>query len=446
MIVSTGLDGTVTVRLGASQPCRDISVDLDYILAILDEEARFHEPHDTLMDLGDWDAYASNWSEEGSVGTISESVEYEGGERLDNDSGDDNWVSEGDEDPPGTGRGRRTNEDEDVEMTDAQVPDDESMMVAEPLRSLLQLQTKLGSEKPPQFLVLDCEPPADQFGLHATGADGTSLKRIVREHGILSSALPEGEIYVRTYESRLDLLRCLIVGPRDTPYEHAPFLVDLCLLKDFPNQPPLAHFHSWTSGLGRINPNLYEEGKICLSLLGTWSGKNESEKWNDKATLLQLLVSLQGLVFVKNPFYNEAGFEGYEHETRYARESEQYNEKAFLMARRFVQHALLRPPGGLEDILAWLYLPHDSSDPGSTSLLSTVIQRGQRLIEQSAAARQGQDSRLMDSAGDTATPDRVFLRPLSRGASVMLQRILDELQGQLRQLSSGNAPETIPTS
>src|SRR5271154_2877107 len=33
-------------------------------------------------------------------------------------------------------------------------------------------------------------------------------------------------ILVRTYESRLDLMRVLILGPKNTPYENAPFLFD----------------------------------------------------------------------------------------------------------------------------------------------------------------------------------------------------------------------------
>ena len=44
----------------------------------------------------------------------------------------------------------------------------------------------------------------------------------------------------------------------------------------------------------RINPNLYEDGTVCLSLLGTWSGKEDSEEWNVNSNLLQLVVSIQG--------------------------------------------------------------------------------------------------------------------------------------------------------
>jgi hypothetical protein len=58
------------------------------------------------------------------------------------------------------------------------------------------------------------------------------------------------------------------------------------------------------SGSVRFNPNLYNCGKVCLSLLGTWSGSSE-EMWNKDSTLLQLFVSIQALIFVKEPYFNE---------------------------------------------------------------------------------------------------------------------------------------------
>ncbi len=32
----------------------------------------------------------------------------------------------------------------------------------------------------------------------------------------------------------------------------------------------------------------YANGKVCLSLLGTWRGGGASEEWNDKSTLMQV--------------------------------------------------------------------------------------------------------------------------------------------------------------
>uniref|UniRef100_A0A183FJ10 UBIQUITIN_CONJUGAT_2 domain-containing protein n=1 Tax=Heligmosomoides polygyrus TaxID=6339 RepID=A0A183FJ10_HELPZ len=64
-----------------------------------------------------------------------------------------------------------------------------------------------------------------------------------------------------------------------------------------------------TTGAGnvRFNPNLYNDGKICLSILGTWEGRPE-EKWNSYCSLMQVL----GLIFVKDPYFNEPGFEKYQ--------------------------------------------------------------------------------------------------------------------------------------
>ena len=68
---------------------------------------------------------------------------------------------------------------------------------------------------------------------------------------ILTLSRPSESIIVRTYEDRTDLLRSLIVGPENTPYEDAPFVIDWMLDSNFPQTPPVAHFLSWTNGNGR---------------------------------------------------------------------------------------------------------------------------------------------------------------------------------------------------
>ena len=54
----------------------------------------------------------------------------------------------------------------------------------------------------------------------------------------------------------------------------------------------------------RFNPNLYNCGKVCLSLLGTWPGRPE-EQWTSQSTLLQVLVSIQSMILVELPYFNE---------------------------------------------------------------------------------------------------------------------------------------------
>lgn len=84
---------------------------------------------------------------------------------------------------------------------------------------------------------------------------------------------------------RLDVLQFLIIPRRDTPYANAPFLFDMLLPPDFPSSPPSVQFLTTGGGRVRFNPNLYDSGKVCLSLLGTWSG----EKWiPGHSTLMQV--------------------------------------------------------------------------------------------------------------------------------------------------------------
>ena len=118
-------------------------------------------------------------------------------------------------------------------------------------------------------------------------------------------SLPDG-IFVRTWDSRIDLLGALIIGPHETPYEFAPFVFDLHFGASFPTSPPSVFFHSWTENVGRINPNLYEDGTVCLSLLGTWTGQNRDQEWQPKqSTTLQLPTSIMGLILVKEPYYSK---------------------------------------------------------------------------------------------------------------------------------------------
>lgn len=98
----------------------------------------------------------------------------------------------------------------------------------------------------------------------------------------------------------------MLRGPQGTPYENGVYLFDVNLPSNYPNVPPNFHFHSF--GAGRLNPNLYDQGRVCLSLLGTWSGR-ETENWTAKSNIAQTLISIQGLILVKDPYHNEPGQE-----------------------------------------------------------------------------------------------------------------------------------------
>ena len=68
---------------------------------------------------------------------------------------------------------------------------------------------------------------------------------------------------------------------------------------------------------------------MCVSLLGTWSGKG-TETWTADSNLLQLLVSIQGLILVPEPYFNEAGYERQKGTQIGEENSRMYNEMAVL--------------------------------------------------------------------------------------------------------------------
>jgi ubiquitin-protein ligase len=129
-------------------------------------------------------------------------------------------------------------------------------------------------------------------------------------------------------------------GPEGTPYANGCFFFDLHL-QDYPTKSPVVKFLSTGNGTVRFNPNLYNCGKVCLSLLGTWSGPG----WNPgKSTILQVLVSIQGLILgVPDPYYNEPGYESGRGTKHHDAASEKYN----VNIRRFtLQHCIAQPLAG----------------------------------------------------------------------------------------------------
>jgi ubiquitin-conjugating enzyme E2 O len=115
------------------------------------------------------------------------------------------------------------------------------------------------------------------------------FRTVSKELKLLRSSLPPG-IWVKGFEDRMDLYSVMLRGPEKTPYEDGLFLFDFQLSADYPAAPPLCHYISYCSD--RLNPNLYEDGKVCVSLLGTWAGRG-TEVWTNSSTLLQVIVSIQ---------------------------------------------------------------------------------------------------------------------------------------------------------
>ncbi|PWA61009.1 ubiquitin-conjugating enzyme 23 [Artemisia annua] len=192
--------------------------------------------------------------------------------------------------------------------------------------------------------------PLDHYYLGVGGQNTAGrrwLKKVQQDWNSLKKNLPDG-IYVRVYENRMDLLRAVIVGAYGTPYQNGLFFFDFHLPPEYPDVPPSAYYHS---GGWRINPNLYEEGKVCLSLLNTWAGRG-NEVWDpSSSTILQVLVSLQGLVLNSKPYFNEAGYDKQVGTAEGEKNSLSYNENTFLLNCKTMMYLMRRPPKDFEDLV-----------------------------------------------------------------------------------------------
>ncbi|XP_057966443.1 probable ubiquitin-conjugating enzyme E2 23 isoform X2 [Malania oleifera] len=206
-------------------------------------------------------------------------------------------------------------------------------------------------DSPSSFKRFDtAKDPLDHYFLGANGQNNNGrkwLKKIQQDWTILQNNLPDG-IYVRVYEDRMDLLRAVIIGAYGTPYQDGLFFFDFHLPPEYPDVPPSAYYHS---GGWRINPNLYEEGKVCLSLLNTWTGRG-NEVWDSSSSsILQVLVSLQGLVLNSKPYFNEAGYDKQIGTAEGEKNSLSYNENTFLLNCKTMMYLMRKKPKDFEELV-----------------------------------------------------------------------------------------------
>ncbi|GAA5955577.1 hypothetical protein JCM8115_006794 [Rhodotorula mucilaginosa] len=283
-----------------------------------------------------------------------------------------------------------------------------------------------------RFQVLE-EAPEDHhyYNERVLAPSKAFMSRVRKEHQVLASSLPPN-ILVRAYENRSDLLRCLIIGPLDTPFQNAPFLFDVYLSPaKFPSDPPQVYFHSWATG-ARVSPNLYVEGKVCLSLLGTWSG-DKTENWSGaRSSILQVFVSIQALIMVENPYFTEPGFEKQIGTPEATAASELYNERTLVLTRAFVKRACEYPPSNFaREIAAYYY----TGLPGSTGggALKGIIEQSRRLLEESERWHAEHEAAEAEDGGvDPTSPPPSSVVPsqriLTEGAGLSLRRTLKALE------------------
>lgn len=130
-----------------------------------------------------------------------------------------------------------------------------------------------------------------------------SVQRLLRDvKQIMKNPLTDNGIYYTHDDS--DMLKgyAMIIGPKNTPYFGGFYFFQFDFPSNYPYSPPKVTFKT-NDGLTRYNPNLYKSGKVCVSILNTWTG----EKWSSCQNINSVLLTLC-LLLNEMPLENEPGY------------------------------------------------------------------------------------------------------------------------------------------
>jgi ubiquitin-protein ligase len=132
------------------------------------------------------------------------------------------------------------------------------------------------------------------------------IKRIMQEYSQLYSQLPihfNSSIFFKYDPNNISYSEFVIMGPTDTPYDSGVFHFKMYLPSTYPNNPPKVV--PTFNGQYSLNPNIFKTA-LCLSLLNTTIGA-AGERWiSGTSSILQVLISIQSLIFNDQPYFNEA--------------------------------------------------------------------------------------------------------------------------------------------
>jgi len=129
-----------------------------------------------------------------------------------------------------------------------------------------------------------------------------TISRLLKDiKEIMKNPLVDNGIHY--FHDDTDILKgyALIIGSKDTPYFGGYYFFEINYPYDYPYNPPKVKYCTNKNKI-RFNPNLYADGKVCISLLNTWHG----EQWTSCQTISTILLTLCTLL-CKNPLLNEPG-------------------------------------------------------------------------------------------------------------------------------------------
>jgi ubiquitin-conjugating enzyme E2 O len=146
----------------------------------------------------------------------------------------------------------------------------------------------------------------------------------------------------------------------------------------------------------------------------SWSGTEKSEEWSPKdSTLYQVLLSIQSLVLVKEPYYNEAGYDVLVGSDEAVVPSRQYSEWVYFNSREYIRKMMEYDFEPFKDVADWLYRSNDAEAP---KLLPRSIEAIKDIL--------GFEGRKQQLRGSLVGVSKGAL-PMFRRSLAMLQILVD---------------------
>jgi len=194
------------------------------------------------------------------------------------------------------------------------------------------------------------------------------MKEITKELPLHLDLSSHASMFVRYDEEYPQFIRACLTGIEGTPYESGIFMFDIYCGNDYPNTNcDIIHITPGESEIssphtpGGFSPNLHRStGKVCLSLLGTWSGPG----WTpNESNVYQVLSSILWMIFgAEMPYYMEpshGGWEGFAPKKEDDHEDDVYEYQRNIQIgtlKYAINEYLKNPPNGFEKVVITHFL------------------------------------------------------------------------------------------
>jgi ubiquitin-protein ligase len=119
------------------------------------------------------------------------------------------------------------------------------------------------------------------------------LKRLINDLKYIKKnnlELLKNNIFYKHDENNYMMGYAMLIGNSDTPYNYGYYFFKFIFSNNYPYEPPIVKFISNSNV--RFHPNLYVNGKICLSILNTWKG----EGWTSCQSIYSILIIISSIL------------------------------------------------------------------------------------------------------------------------------------------------------